>query len=315
MKKIVNHPKGVRLNGIVEWTGVGFLPIKEAGPMAVQMSGAFASIDENGKVASKEIGADFDELTRYRMDDRIKAHAKVAMIIAIVGIVASLITMFMSTSWSNPSVWIPVLMTVVYLLMIVLLLPKAVVVLVERIFRNKEMIQFSKYLGAKNAVENAYYDLGRTPYIDEVKDYSLYSAECKYTKNGYLACLVAIISVVQFLSGVWYWVGAILAILVLCVLESKHLLNFWQALVVSKPSENDYQVAIRAMEYAEDVIDSIHISYHQVDIEPDPENFEEKKCGGCPAYDFCKEANQELKSKNEKSAEDSDYNPAADGGC
>ena len=318
MKKIVKHPKGLRLDGVVDSDGVGFLPTKEAGPMAIHTSGFFATADEEESIKCDVIypephepEKDEEYNAHNAMDKKIHSRAKLVMGAAVTSIVASLVLLFVSTSWPNPGIWMDVFMSITYLMLVVLIIPKAFVILVGRIFRNKEMIQFSKYLGAKNAVQNAYFDLGKTPNLEEIKDYSRYQSECKYTKNGYLASLWLLITFIRFIDGWWYWIAAVLAIILLCLLESENYLTFWQALVVSKPSEKHYKVAIAAMEETMDLIDSIDVSYHVVQGHPDPENFEEEKCEGCPAYDFCKAESQKLAKDGEKKTEDeSDNDPA-----
>ena len=59
MKKIVNQPKGLRLDGVVDNEGVGFIPTKEAGPASVQTSGFFATADENGNINCDVIYPDY----------------------------------------------------------------------------------------------------------------------------------------------------------------------------------------------------------------------------------------------------------------
>ena len=323
MKKIVKHPKGLRLDGVVDNEGVGYIPTKEVGPMAVQLSGLFATADEKGNIDCKVIYPDAHNVegkeeynAHDKMDSKIQTRAKFVVGTCAAIIVACFIMLFVTISWPTAYIWMDVLMTIVYLAFVVLIIPKAFAIFVGRIFRNKEMIEFSKYLGAKNAVQNAYYDLGKTPNLEEVKDYSLHLTECKYTKMGYLASLWLLISVIRFIGGWWYWIAAIIAVILLLLLESENYLTFWQSLIVSKPDEKHYKVAIAAMEEAEELIDSIEISYHEIKGQPDPENFEEEKCKGCPAYDFCKEESQKLANESEKNADDNgDNNPADESGC
>lgn len=315
MKKIVNHPKGLRLESVVENDGVGFLPVRELGPMAMQTSGFFATAGEDECIECKIFNGD-EKKEKETMAEKIKAYANRAMLVAGIAIVACLVLMFVCAGFANPGIWINAIITIVYAMFIVMLMPKAAVVFWGKLTKNEEMLNFSKYLGAKNAVENAYYDLGRAPNMEEVKEYSTHSSECEYTKNGYMACLVLLICLVRFLEGWWYWIAAILAIAVLCILEGKNKLTFWQELVVSKPAEEHYRVAIRAMEETSELIDSIQVSYHQVNVPLDPENFNEEKCEGCPAYDFCKEESQKLAKEGEDEAEEEgDNDPAAESGC
>lgn len=323
MKKIVKQPKGLRLDGVVDSEGVGFIPTKDAGPASVQTSGFFATADEDGSIKCNVIYPDYrtpeddENYTAHdKMDKKIHSLGKFVLGSGAAIVVACFAVLFMVISSANVEIWTHVLMTLVYLSFVVCIIPKAFVVFVGKVFRNKEMIEFSKYLGAKNAVQNAYYDLGKAPNMEEVKDYSLYLSECKYTKMGYVASLWVLISVIRFISGWWYWIAAILAILILMYLEHKNYLTFWQALVVSKPDEKHYKAAIAAMEETSELIDSFEITFKVIKGQPDPENFDEEKCEGCPAYDFCKEESQRISNgSDEKADDDGNNNPAAESGC
>ena len=303
MKKIVNHPKDIRLDGIVENDGVGFLPTRNLGPISITTSGYFAYTTDSESVESRVLDVDCREKSDgegTRMRSKIREKSKNVMIAATVLLVASVFLMFLSTGWSYSDIWTNLFMTIMYVMIVVMTMPKAFAILLGRLSKDKETIEFAKYLGAKNAVENAYYDLGRAPNIEEVSRYSIFANECQYAKATHLASLICIICCVRFLNGWWYWLAAIMAILILTLLEAKNLLTFWQCLVVSKPGEEHYNVAIKAMEGTAEIVDSIQISYHAVENEPDPENFDEEKCKGCPAYDFCKEASVETLEEEEE---------------
>ena len=169
MKKIVNQPKGLRLDGVVDNEGVGFIPTKEAGPASVQTSGFFATADENGNINCDVIYPDYrspEEDEEYnahdKMDNKIHSLGKLVLGCGAAIIVACFATLFLLISSPNVDIWLNVLMTIVYMSFVVIIIPKAFAIFVGKVFRNKEMVEFSKYLGAKNAVQNAYYDLGKT---------------------------------------------------------------------------------------------------------------------------------------------------------
>lgn len=299
MKKIVKHPEGVRLEGIVEKDGIGFIPTKIAGPASVSFNGCFATVEEeSGEVKCKNINNDPDDeaCIKPEMDEKIKKSGFRVLLISAISIVVALAMMFVSIWLPYTEIWINVFASIVYLMLFVLVLPKAFAILIGRIFRNKDMINFSKYMGAKNAVENAFYDLGRAPNMEEVQEYSLYSSEDKYTKSSYIAVLWLIISFVRHLDGWAYWLVTICAVLVLCWLDWKDKLAFIQAMVVSKPDEIHYKAAIAAMEKVAYTLDHVEVHFHSFEFVPDPENFDEEKCSKkwCPAYDFCKEESQKM---------------------
>lgn len=312
MKKIVTPTEGIRLEAIVEKDGIGFIPTKIAGPAAVSFNGRFVTVEEeSGEVKFKNISInpenDEEEVCiKSKMDEKIKKSGFRVLLVSAATIIGGLAMMFASTMFQNAEVWINVIATIVYLMMFGLVLPKAFAILIGRITKDKDMISFSKYLGAKNAVENAFYDLGRAPNMEEVKKYSTYSSEDKYTKSSYIAFLWLIISCVRFFDGWSYWLVNIGAILVFCWLEWKNKLAFIQAMTVSKPDEIHYKVAIAAIEDAADLLDHVDVQFHTIEFAPDPENFDEDRCSksGCPAYDFCKEESRKMtKHKDNNSAE------------
>lgn len=317
MKKIVKHSEGIRLNGVVDSGGVGFLPMKEAGPIALQFSGFFATADEDENIKYEVIspGSHDEEDEEYdahdEMDKKIDFRANFVLGAAVLIVVASMVLFFLSTSWSYASIWKNIFISIAFLALIVIFIPKAFAIFVGKVFKNKEIIQFSKYLSAKNAVQNAYLDLGKTPNLEEVKDYSCHQSESKYIRNGYLASLWVVMLFIRFIEGWWYWVAAILAITLLCLLESKKCLTFWQALIVSKPSEKHYKVAIAAMEETDRIINSIDVSFGVLENAPDPESFDEEKCKGCPAYDFCKAESQNIATEGKNETDDDSGNSPA----
>ena len=309
MEKIAKHPKDIRLEGIVEDDGVGFIPVKIVGPASVCFTGCLATTEkESNEIKRKPVNTTLrskntEDCYKRKMDEKIKKRGITVILFSALGIIASLIMMCVCVKLPNQEILINLFATIVYFMMIVLILHKAFAIWLGKIFRNKEYMNFSKFLGAKNAAENAFYDLGRVPTMEEIKEYSLYSAEDKYTKNSYIATLWLVLSCVRFLDGWAFWVVTICTILLLCWLEAKEKLAFIQALVVSKPEEKHYEVAIAALEEAADILEHVEVRFQEVEIELDPENFNEETCKECPAYDYCKEECQKM--AEEKNDEDS----------
>lgn len=303
MRKIVNPKEEIRLEAVVEKDGIGFMPAKIAGPLLVGFKGQFVTSEEGSgelkykKLSSNRDGGADDTHHKSEMHQKIRKSGFRVLIVSVILIFATLAMMFASIALPNGEILANVWAKCLYLLMIVLVLPQAFAILLGRIFRKKDVISFSKYLAAKNAVENAYYDLGRAPNMEEVEKYSIFAAEDKYTQNVHMAALWVIICVVStFFSGLEYWLITICAILILCALEWNHKLSFIQAMVVSKPDEIHYKVAIAAMEEAADILSHFEVHFEMIEMTPDPENFDEEECSAkdCPAYDFCKEESQKM---------------------
>ena len=285
MKKIVNHPNDIRLDGIVENDGIGFLPIREMEPTNIGTPGFFAYTTEYETAECRLIDAESIEKPGggIRMHNKIKEMSKTVLVGAIVMFLTSIFLLVSCLGWRGVNFWLHLFMTYMYYTVIIMLMPKAFAIFFERVYnKENEMRDFSKHLGAKNAVENAYYDLGRVPNMEEVSKYSIYASECKYTKNAPLASLVCILYCVHFLSGLWYWIIAISSILTILLLEAMNLLAVWQWLVVSKPDEEHYKVAIKALEK----------TVKFIDVVKGPKNFDEDKSDQCLAYDFCENASK-----------------------
>ena len=117
-----------------------------------------------------------------------------------------------------------------------------------RILGNEKTIRFCRFHAAEHSVINAYFDLGRVPTLDEIRGYSMFAYNCGATevaKKG------------------WYWFGAFIfmslpgiAALVFCaifILISilAHFFEkfvFLQAIAIKKPTDKEYEVAIKALE-------------------------------------------------------------------
>ncbi len=293
MKKIINTPKNFRLKGVVESDGVGFSPVRNIETGYIMTPGYFASADENGNIKTQYMSEKYEEVLVEdcsKMDQKINYLSKTTLWLSA-GIAAVFFVLSaISITWPNGEIWQNVFLNLFYIMLAVICMRKSFTIFGANILGDTEMQSFSQYLGAKNAVENAYYALGRAPDLDEVKDYSIYSSESKYTKLAYFASLLVIICAVRFFNGWWYWVTAVLAVVILCILDWKTHLCFWQTLSINKPDEDHYRVAIRALEECAEGIDFVKMNVTGFVFKMSDDVFDEQKCNGCPEYDFCKEA-------------------------
>lgn len=312
MRKIVNPSENVRLEGIAESDGVGFRAIKAAGPMVAMNCGYFASADADGNITTQKMSEGNLIITNYieedefesEMDKKIKVSAKTSIFITILMTIGCIIMAFVSTSWSSGEIWSTIFFCLAFMMIAASTISKGITIFVSNLLGNAKMRSFSQYLAAKNAAQNAYYDLGRVPNIEEVKDYSIFSTDCKYMKNAYYATMFIIMSLIAPLDGGWYWLAAILAIIILGVLQWKYQLAFWQFLIVKEPKDVHYEVALRSLEENVEWIDHLNIGIKTV-VNPDPEKFSEEKCPKtCPAYDFCKEVSMMQKNDDDESITD-----------
>ena len=315
MKKIVEHPEQIRLNGFAESNGVGFLPSKKEGILIVQTPGFFASPDGRNHLKTKYINPDIrdknsEDKDVLKTEQKLKKYTKVFAIIIAVLALACMVLSFVSVKWEDSNLWTDLFATAMFVLLAMICLAKPCVIAILKFFGNKEIRSFSKFLAAKNSIENAYYDLGKVPTIEEAKQYSTRSLKCPYTRYGHFALICLFIGIIRNLDGIFYWIVAVAAIALVWVLEEKNHLTFWQKPILSNPDTKHYQVAIKALEESLKVIGHVHIGYKEINFETD--GLAGENCNMCEKYDFCKQLNQERKGMNAQSHDENGDNIPAD---
>ena len=243
MKKIVKRTGNIRLKGMADKNGIAFQATKEIGAILFFSERVIATIDEEQVIQKKTLNR---HENNFNMDAKINKLSgitiKVTCILGILFFMTSIVYAFKGSSLFNVS------SCLFFIMMAVIGLYKGATIFGARILGNEEIKSFSKFLAAKNAVRNAYYDLQRIPNLEETKEYSSFSYNSKYLKSTYVPTILVFTGVALLATGIWYWVIAILGIIISLVLEKKNKLFFWQFLIVSKPEDIHYQVAIEALE-------------------------------------------------------------------
>jgi len=98
---------------------------------------------------------------------------------------------------------------------------------------------------------NAFYDLGRTPTLEEVRKYSRFSSECDYLKEE--ACWfggIIIISIATFFSGKTYFILLVVLTVIFRYLNKMDKLYFMEFLTVGIPTDYEYEIAINGIKEA-----------------------------------------------------------------
>ena len=116
---------------------------------------------------------------------------------------------------------------------------------------DKNMASIRRFNGAKHAVINAFYDLGRTPTLEEVRKYSRFSSECDYLKEE--ACWfggIIIISIATFFSGKTYFILLVVLTVIFRYLNKMDKLYFMEFLTVGIPTDYEYEIAINGIKEA-----------------------------------------------------------------
>ena len=292
MKKITKLTGNIRLVGQAEKDGVAFRAQRCRGP-GIHPAGTLATVQNNSIICN-----------HWNEDiPKTPTHAKIAMferialaITSILGI-SSLIAFFAFGTFAGKSY--DVLFNMAYIMIGASYLSEGIGIFIGRILGDKEIKSFSKFLAAKNAVQNAYYDLGKVPNIDEVKNYSTFSCDSEYISSSEAgsASLWMGFILIHLLPHPWFLLGMLALIVILFILLKKNMLFFWQFLTVSEPEEIHYQSAITALEECINCID--FLVQDSVRISPDlSPNFREEKCKACAYYNSCKEHSNQNNSIN-----------------
>lgn len=138
---------------------------------------------------------------------------------------------------------------------------------IKRIFGNKDVLLSHRLHGAQHAVINAYVDLKRIPTLDKIKEYSLFSKNCDIHKSisndwAFLFLAIGLLLANNLISFI---IICFIGILV-TIWGRKEDFYFFQVFFVSKPTDREYEAAIKCLESAlkkkeeaEDVISRVDI--------------------------------------------------------
>lgn len=289
MKKIVKQTGNIRLTGRAEKNGVAFSAAKDFGPVGVSSPGVFAAVDENSEITCSRYNS-YPPNSRIdsKIDSLSKTTRKVAWILFSIFFVAYLVFGIIQTGFEN------VFFILSYIMLSVTALKKAVTISLARVFGNEEIKSFSKFLAAKNAVQNAYYDLKKIPSIDEAKKYSIFSFTSEYITPYDAAFATWVIPYSIICHSIPFPLLLLLAlfiVMVIVTLTMKHMLFFWQFLILSKPENIHYEAALKALSESVTEVDSVemHVTSFEISGNHERKTFSEEKCKGCEFYDLCKE--------------------------
>lgn len=131
----------------------------------------------------------------------------------------------------------------------------------------EEYKSLRRYHGAEHAVINAYYDLHRVPTLEEIKRYSNWSNRCSSLNTFYTTIPFFIVGISRIICiGNWFIVVVIILIIIMGILIKKEKLCFLEALVTSNPKDEEYEVAINALQFAIDNLENIDYKIPAIEI-------------------------------------------------
>lgn len=299
MKKIIKGKGDIRINGYsgVNCITLNSIKVTETFAFRTSVSGR-ATVDENENIISEKV--DFTDV-KTEMYDSIKNRTEKTKVILMI---TSLVCMFLSLPVAFLGRYFSeIAMSLFFLLWGCSLIPDAVVMLFLRIRGDSDAISLSKFHSAEHAVINAYYDLGRVPTIEEIRNYSNFSYYCGSLEKLKKASYIFGFAIARLLPGLWYLLGLIIIEIVIFILNKNGKIYFMEFLVTSEPTEREYKVAIAALEkcieISQDMVPdefSVVVQF-MTNLFSDAlkHSFSPEKCRNCPNYDLCSEKSNEEK--------------------
>lgn len=296
MKKISKESGDIRFGAFSSTDGITINPVKEFGPLSfLSFMAVKATLHPDGKIDCKRVRyhsqSTQNDMMLVHEAERVKA---ITRILSFSLFLAYLILCFVSYSRVAE-----VTLAFFFLSYAMQFIAYPIVLFFKRILGNENAKSLARFHSAEHAVINAYYDLNRVPTIDEIHEYSSYSYRCGSLVNFKQGILFLGFALARFaVSGLWI-IPAMLAVCLICfILVKTNGITFMEFLVLDKPTDTEYTVAIKAMDESvknidvEDIVPDIGslLSFIMM-IEgtmEDNDLFDDERCKDCPDYEKCK---------------------------
>lgn len=297
MKKICKESGDIRFGAFSSTDGITINPVKEFGPLSfLSFMAVKATLHPDGTIDCKRV--------RYHsqstQDDMMLVHEaeKVKAITCILSF--SLFIVYLILCFVSYSRVAEIALALFFLSYAMQFIAYPLVLFFKRIFGNKNAKSLARFHAAEHAVINAYYDLNRVPTIDEIHEYSSYSYNCGSLVNFRQGILFLGFALARFLvPGLWIIPAMLAVCLISFILVKTDGITFMEFLVLDRPTDTEYAVAIKAMDESvknidvEDIVPDIgsllgFIMMIEGSME-DSDLFDDEKCKNCPDYDKCKD--------------------------
>ncbi len=141
-------------------------------------------------------------------------------------------------------------------------IPCILYAVIRRIMGDKEYKQWARFHAAEHAAINAYYDLKRTPNMEEIKEYSIYSYRCGIAREMKKAWPCIGMGICRLIPGAWCFPFLVI-FLIFSVWAYKKSLFFTEVVWLAEPTEFEYDAAIRVMKKAIEEKESVERSLQE----------------------------------------------------
>lgn len=202
--------------------------------------------DETGKIHT-EFGTTLDEKRSEKTFGTIKKFAsilkKVFLVAAVLMVITTMVMLFVDSTKTN------ITLGLLFIFIGLSVIPVQLAIFMLGLIQNKDVKSLTRYHAAEHAVINAYNKTNEVPDLEEVKNYSSYLSSCGSLEDNIFAILFIGLGIGNFLyTSLSFMIFILVFYLLVLVLAKLKLLSWTEALVLSKPTDDEYNVAIKALE-------------------------------------------------------------------
>lgn len=251
MKKKSRIQGDLRFRSVVLPNGIGIKAIKRNGFMSIETLGVSRTV-KNGNVEVNQI-QDLEPVKDYE-DETRNVSKKIMIACGIMGVIW-MVLWVINISKPYGVIFFPFAIWS----LAVGMAPRTMAHFILRTFKKGDYLSMSQYTGALYQVANAYYDLMRVPQMDELKNYSRYLIYDKFFKEICRAIPFVLAGIASFSTGIGYIILIVLLLAILLILQKTDLIYNVEALVVSKPTEEQLAIVLNTVDDAISYIDGVNI--------------------------------------------------------
>lgn len=292
MKKISKATGNIRFSGNAGIDSICFRANKVNGTVSIFRNSVVAQINEKGDITCADKEACISEKKKaYKVIEGVdKKYQETFKIASIITFIMSIVIGFININLMNVISALFLLMWACYFA------PGTVGLFIEKMNGNEKVLNILRFHSAEHAAINAYQDLSRAPTLEEIRKYSNYSYNCGSLTEIKKFTLMSIFSIVSLLPNAMLVLVMMLAIVVLFIFIPEEKFFFMQFLVTANPTDREYKVAIKGIEYALQGLNSeekIEVNTAEafiafMDAMFGKHKFSEEECNYCANYNLCK---------------------------
>ena len=248
MKKISKAQEKVRLEGnsFVDGVSIRYSKTTKNKRKHHLLNRSMAWKDEKGVIRT-EFGTTLDEKRSEKTFEKIKKlgsiFRKVFLVLAFLMVIATMVMLFVDSEKTS------ITMGLLFIFIGLSVIPVHLAIFILALMQNEDVKSLTRYHAAEHAVINAYNKTSKVPTLQSIRTYSSYLSSCGSLDNNVFAILFIGLGIGNFLYTNLSFIIFILTFYVIILILAKlNLLSWTEALVLSKPTDDEYSVAIKALE-------------------------------------------------------------------